>query len=464
MLGRLPLRRVAPLKRAASTLVANATSPSRRIAVPSGRICCCCRTFYSSPRRWSEQKLPVDADKKKDDGKEESSSAEQTSRSEESARSQENAETKENTEKSESGGAPPPGQGPDPKQVPTVVIINVRKAARFWLFSALGVGALGFAYYFNHLDKVPETGRIRFINVRPETEEKLAKVMRDTAYAQFKNKILPADHPLAAQIRGIVSRILDANQLGRLRDQPLSDGVPLDDWSGSTGNSTRNKDGELWNPDLVEADPYAATTSAPSSDKAPGEWDVIVVNDKRFVNAYADIGLVVIGTGFLPICQNEQGLAAVLSHEIAHVVARHRAENMSTSSLYWGVGAYTIAFFGLIGLLASLVPWGLGVFSEIPHSIGQEFEADIIGLKLMAKACYDPRASPEMLKRLAKIEEDVQKKLHRHDHVQTHPLAMERAKMLEPLLGKGYETMATNPDCADALSKFHEAAATLRSN
>ena len=110
-----------------------------------------------------------------------------------------------------------------------------------------------------------------------------------------------------------------------------------------------------------------------------------------------------------------------------------------------------------------------------------------------------------MLKRLARIEEDVQKKLQRHDHVQTHPLAMERAKvrnrvvklepllttdahsllpcmsftwhacaaslsvvqMLEPLLGKGYETMATNPDCADALSKFQEAAAksaTLRSD
>ena len=40
-------------------------------------------------------------------------------------------------------------------------------------------------------------------------------------------------------------------------------------------------------------------------------------------------------------------------------------------------------------------------------------------------------------------------------------------QMLEPLLGKGYETMATNPDCADALSKFQEAAAksaTLRSD
>ena len=149
MLGRLPLRRAAPLKSAASTLIANATSPSRRIAGPPGRICCCCRTFYSSPRRWSEQKPSVDADKKKVDSKEGSSSAEQTSRSEESTRSQENAKTKENAEKSENGEAPPPGQRPDPKQVPTVVIINVRKAARFWLFSALGVGALGFAYYFN---------------------------------------------------------------------------------------------------------------------------------------------------------------------------------------------------------------------------------------------------------------------------------------------------------------------------
>lgn len=359
------------------------------------------------------------------------------------------------------------GRGPSSKDLPpeleelrkvVIVKVRMRQFMRAWLYSALGVGALGFAYYVTHLDTVPETGRVRFINLSADTEQKLATVMRDTAYEQFKNKILPADHPLATQIRGIVSRILTANGLGRLRDQGPSGGTKavrsVDDWSQPAGEE------ELWNPDLQSADQYQ-TSAIPNVEGAAGEWDLIVVNDKRFVNAYADIGLVVIGTGFLPICQTEQGLAAVLSHEIAHVVARHRAENMSTSSLYWGVGAYTIAFFGLIGLLATLVPWGLGVFSEIPHSIGQEFEADIIGLKLMAKACYDPRASPEMLKRLAKIEEDVQKKLHRHEHLQTHPLAMERAKLLEPLLGKGYETMATNPDCADALSKFQEAAATL---
>ncbi|KAL1739523.1 peptidase family M48-domain-containing protein, partial [Schizophyllum fasciatum] len=281
-------------------------------------------------------------------------------------------------------------------------------------------------------------------------------------------------HPTAAQIRNIVSRILAANHLGRLREQPLVDAAPLDDWSGSTGNSTGDKDGELWNPDLVEADPYASTSSSsPSSAPVmdgtpPGEWDVIVVNDKRFMNAYADIGLVVIGTGFLPICQNEQGLAAVLAHGTqhhrieSHLVAHHRAENISKISLYYCVAAWGIAFFGPIGLLASMTPWVLGLFSDASLSEAQEMEADFVGINLMARACYDPRAASEVLLRLARIEEDVRKKLPREEHARTHPLAMERARVLESRLRQGYTVMSSNPDCADALAQFRQAASSLR--
>ncbi|TRM58722.1 hypothetical protein BD626DRAFT_510339 [Schizophyllum amplum] len=409
------------------------TSVANRTFAPASRSAChTCRLFSSSPMRWNRQRPPSE------DGKSSPEEQQKLDKQEKKLDAEEKHVEEQETSKPDEAknDTASDGRGPSSKDLPpeleelrkvVIVKVRMRQFMRAWLYSALGVGALGFAYYVTHLDTVPETGRVRFINLSADTEQKLAT--------------------------GIVSRILTANGLGRLRDQGLSGGTKavrsVDDWSQPAGEE------ELWNPDLQSADQYQ-TSAIPNVEGAAGEWDLIVVNDKRFVNAYADIGLVVIGTGFLPICQTEQGLAAVLSH-----VARHRAENMSTSSLYWGVGAYTIAFFGLIGLLATLVPWGLGVFSEIPHSIGQEFEADIIGLKLMAKACYDPRASPEMLKRLAKIEEDVQKKLHRHEHLQTHPLAMERAKLLEPLLGKGYETMATNPDCADALSKFQEAAATL---
>ena len=60
------------------------------------------------------------------------------------------------------------------------------------------------------------------------------------------------------------------------------------------------------------------------------DWDVHVIDDPSNVNAFVTPGgKVFVFTGILPICQDENGLATVLSHEISHTLARHTAERVS---------------------------------------------------------------------------------------------------------------------------------------
>lgn len=82
-----------------------------------------------------------------------------------------------------------------------------------------------------------------------------------------------------------------------------------------------------------------------------------------------DSGKVFVYTGILPICQNEDGLAAVLGHEIAHVVAHHPGERMSNNILSV-VAVYVISFvFDVSGNLPSLL---LNIMYGLPNSRTQE--------------------------------------------------------------------------------------------
>lgn len=72
----------------------------------------------------------------------------------------------------------------------------------------------------------------------------------------------------------------------------------------------------------------------PSSGLESEEWEIFVIDDPSQKNAFViPGGKVFVFTGILPICGNEDGIAAVLSHEIAHNVAHHAAERMSGSFL-----------------------------------------------------------------------------------------------------------------------------------
>lgn len=80
-------------------------------------------------------------------------------------------------------------------------------------------------------------------------------------------------------------------------------------------------------------------------------------------------GKVFVYTGILPICGDEDGLAAVLGHEIAHVVAHHQAERMSTSIVSLGVALFVSVLFDVSGQLSGFLT---NLMWELPNSRTQE--------------------------------------------------------------------------------------------
>jgi metalloendopeptidase OMA1, mitochondrial len=129
------------------------------------------------------------------------------------------------------------------------------------------------------------------------------------------------------------------------------------------------------------------------SDMPKLEWEFRLIESEE-KNAFAlPGGKVAVYTGMLLICENEAGLATVLSHEIAHVIARHGAQRMSQQMLLSGamMGA-SISLKNNTQRNIIMGALGLGIMYGItlPFSRGDEGEADQIGLVYMAKAGYDP--------------------------------------------------------------------------
>jgi predicted Zn-dependent protease len=132
------------------------------------------------------------------------------------------------------------------------------------------------------------------------------------------------------------------------------------------------------------------------------EWEFqVLASSEPDVLALPD-GKVAVHEGILGVCQNEAGLAAVLSHEIAHVVADHGAERISNGAL---AGIREALSRGSV--TEDRRQWrdayGIAVPSGELHPFHHEHEteADSIGLTLMARAGYDPAEAPRFWERLA---------------------------------------------------------------
>ncbi len=123
-------------------------------------------------------------------------------------------------------------------------------------------------------------------------------------------------------------------------------------------------------------------------------WEFNLVENSA-KNAYClPGGKVVVYTGILEVAQNDDQLATVIAHEIAHALARHGAERMSTTLLAQGaqtIGSIILGVQGSEYTNAFNLAFGLGsqVGVLLPYGRLQESEADEIGIYLMQKAGYD---------------------------------------------------------------------------
>ncbi|MEO8589685.1 MAG: M48 family metallopeptidase [Flavobacteriales bacterium] len=143
-----------------------------------------------------------------------------------------------------------------------------------------------------------------------------------------------------------------------------------------------------------------------ASDRVAGfQWEYNVVNDNT-VNAWCmPGGKVVVYTGILPVTQNDEALAVVMGHEIAHAIARHGNERMSQAIAIQGAGMTLSAFAGQNPTATEnlfLQSFGIGSqLGMLAYSRKHESEADKMGLVFMAMAGYDPREAPKFWERMS---------------------------------------------------------------
>lgn len=131
-----------------------------------------------------------------------------------------------------------------------------------------------------------------------------------------------------------------------------------------------------------------------------GNWEVVVFNDSD-ANAFAlPGGKIGVYTGMLKVAENQDQLATVIGHEVAHVLARHSNERVSQKfAVEQGLGlinAIANPQSGTGQTLMGLLGVGAQYGVLMPYSRIQESEADILGLDLMAKAGFDPRESTRL--------------------------------------------------------------------
>jgi len=161
-------------------------------------------------------------------------------------------------------------------------------------------------------------------------------------------------------------------------------------------------------------------------------------------------GKVAVYEGIIPVCQSEAGLAVVMSHEIAHALARHGGERMTHQQVKQ-VGSKAVDFAGKwfykeeYDSKREIVLTAYGVGSEylgvLPYSRKHESEADLIGLELMAKAGYDPSEAPSFWERFGAAKGGKAPV----EFFSTHPSDARRAADLRENLPKALEVYRAAP-------------------
>ncbi|KAK5174796.1 metalloendopeptidase [Saxophila tyrrhenica] len=252
------------------------------------------------------------------------------------------------------------------------------------------VGGLGGAcggYYIYNLQEVPVSGRKRFNVVSPEFEKKQGQGMYQQVLQEYGKKLMPAYTKEHRQVQRVLDRLV------------------------------------------------------PNSGLEGEEWEIHVIDDPM-INAFVvPGGKVFVFRGILDVCQGDDGLAAVLGHEIAHNVAHHAAERMSQFAILAPIGILAWVFAGID---PSIVQFASSLAFTLPGSRRQEEEADYIGLMMMAESCYDPEVAVGFWGRMEKANQGEPPQF-----LSTHPSSHNRQDKIRGWLPKAADRREQS-DCGIA--------------
>lgn len=184
------------------------------------------------------------------------------------------------------------------------------------------------------------------------------------------------------------------------------------------------------------------------------DWEFVVLESPD-VNAFClPGGKVAVYTGIMDIMKNEAELACVVGHEAGHAIARHGGERMSWSKLQT-LGGLGILFGFRNETLSDIYGYGSNYGVMLPFSRKHEYEADTIGLILMARAGYNPKAAPQFWERCSKG----QNASLLAGLMSTHPCGPDRIANFGNHMSTAqdeYRKTKVKRDFGEAFSKFRE--------
>jgi predicted Zn-dependent protease len=139
-----------------------------------------------------------------------------------------------------------------------------------------------------------------------------------------------------------------------------------------------------------------------SAAKTPYKYSFYLLADRRTVNAFAlPGGQIFITEALVGLLGSENELAAVLGHEVGHVLARHSAEHLAKQELTRTLLGAVVIGSGA-DYNAAQVAQLVGSLVNMKHGRNDEHEADTLGLRLVSEAGYDPRAMITVMQVLEK--------------------------------------------------------------
>ncbi|KAG2204093.1 hypothetical protein INT46_011105 [Mucor plumbeus] len=266
------------------------------------------------------------------------------------------------------------------------------------------------------LDQAPNTSRLRLIYLSEEEETEIVEAEIDALLEAQSGLVAPKDSEIVMWLQTIVDN-LAGPAVDDIRD-------PVRRYSDDNNNHQKSRKIQVVPSNLPTSGEVDVMVSTEEEEEEfrpiipKRDFEVNVIWDSTTVNAMcAGSRLIVYNLMIHYMDYDTTRMAVILSHEIAHSLQRHFVEQHGFASLMFMLGDISRGVFWMI--TESMGPYVnqkineyistfITLETQTTYNRKLEKEADLVGLKILAKAGYDPRAAIEVWQRMANLESELE--------------------------------------------------------